>query len=646
MFITFYSYKGGVGRTMALANVAYLLAMDKEEPCKVLVWDFDLEGPGLQHIFRFQWAGRGEGFVDLVYNYLERAELPDITDYIYRTDTEGVDILPAGKINKAYSQKLDQINWRAIYAEARGYDFIQSVKEKIVAKGYDYVLVDSRTGYSDVGGICTMQLPEVVVLLFRLNEQNIHGAKKVYDAIKAHQETYNKEIRVIPVISPAWPFGALEANNLVRKVQRTFHGLEVEEISFEAALSFGEKIISRERNRYASALKICEDYSRLVRRLRELNIDDPQTLYRNARRKRRDDQYPEAFELFKKLIRRRPGKDAYWRELLQTTQLGSRGEGTRSLSHLGARELREELYVFTEEFMEREPKNHLPYMTRAVLAYIEGHVQEALKLYTEAVRLSPNFEYGYLGRAEAYHNLGRIKEAIEDLNRAIELDPRRAYAYKHRAHCRLHFRQFTEARDDFTRAIELNPNDKDSYLLRARTSFLQGMYDEALADAERYISSNADVDGIVLKAHILSALGRETEAVSLLDRAQSARPKDVSSLLDLAEAYLVTGGQGTSLRLIEQASRLIKTSRHKIIALFLQACAIALAGEKYNDAADKLRLRLKEEHEVAANLGWELETLRRSLDCALKQGRIIPRAAGAITELMSLLKQPWLKSGH
>src|SRR5271166_4838811 len=45
---TFYSYKGGVGRSMALANVAALLAGWGK---KVLVVDWDLEAPGLEKFF-------------------------------------------------------------------------------------------------------------------------------------------------------------------------------------------------------------------------------------------------------------------------------------------------------------------------------------------------------------------------------------------------------------------------------------------------------------------------------------------------------------------------------------------------------------------------------------------------------------------
>ena len=46
---TFYSYKGGTGRTFVLANVAFLLASLGKRVC---VLDWDLEAPGLHRFFR------------------------------------------------------------------------------------------------------------------------------------------------------------------------------------------------------------------------------------------------------------------------------------------------------------------------------------------------------------------------------------------------------------------------------------------------------------------------------------------------------------------------------------------------------------------------------------------------------------------
>src|SRR3954464_9633363 len=47
--VTFYSYKGGVGRTFATANIAVLLAKRGK---KVLLMDWDLEAPGLDEFFK------------------------------------------------------------------------------------------------------------------------------------------------------------------------------------------------------------------------------------------------------------------------------------------------------------------------------------------------------------------------------------------------------------------------------------------------------------------------------------------------------------------------------------------------------------------------------------------------------------------
>ncbi|MDX1523479.1 MAG: AAA family ATPase, partial [Anaerolineae bacterium] len=73
--ITFYSYKGGVGRTMALANVAVLLS---QYGYKTLVVDWDLEAPGLEFFFKDYFpnldlatVAQREGVVDLLNDVFE-----------------------------------------------------------------------------------------------------------------------------------------------------------------------------------------------------------------------------------------------------------------------------------------------------------------------------------------------------------------------------------------------------------------------------------------------------------------------------------------------------------------------------------------------------------------------------------------------
>ncbi|MFO7145332.1 ATPase, partial [Arthrospira sp. PCC 8006] len=68
--VTFYSFKGGVGRTTALIHVAWILAMRGR---KVVAVDLDLEAPGLSTAFSLNPLPEF-GIVDYFY---ERSYLPE-----------------------------------------------------------------------------------------------------------------------------------------------------------------------------------------------------------------------------------------------------------------------------------------------------------------------------------------------------------------------------------------------------------------------------------------------------------------------------------------------------------------------------------------------------------------------------------------
>src|SRR5437588_701647 len=80
MICSFYSFKGGVGRSMALANVAELLY---HRGLRVLMVDFDLEAPGLEQFFEVRAAlhspyevMNARGIVDMLFSYKDLRSLP------------------------------------------------------------------------------------------------------------------------------------------------------------------------------------------------------------------------------------------------------------------------------------------------------------------------------------------------------------------------------------------------------------------------------------------------------------------------------------------------------------------------------------------------------------------------------------------
>jgi septum formation inhibitor-activating ATPase MinD/tetratricopeptide (TPR) repeat protein len=197
--VTFYSYKGGVGRTMALVNVATLLAKLGR---RVLVVDFDLEAPGLPSYQVFRGAECRHGIVDYVTSYRKTGVAPNASDYITQCEVDGNSLwlMPAGDhTRRGYSESLQSIDWQDLYEHQSGFLMFEDLKqqwEQYDGTGFDYVLIDSRTGHTDVGGICTRQLPDAVVVMFVPNEQNIDGLTPIVEGIRVENKNSSKPIKL------------------------------------------------------------------------------------------------------------------------------------------------------------------------------------------------------------------------------------------------------------------------------------------------------------------------------------------------------------------------------------------------------------------------------------------------------------------
>ena len=188
--ITFYSFKGGVGRTMALANIAVLLVrMGK----RVLAVDWDIEAPGLHKFFRdfdIKSQRNQEGLLDLLIHHQEayrKNEETNWRDYVCEVDLSGkhpLSLLTSGRQDNSYAGKVLAFDWNLFFSESNGGDFIESLRDDWHEE-YDVTLIDSRTGITDSGGVCTIQLPDILVPVFTTNEQSLYGAIDV--ALRAQE---------------------------------------------------------------------------------------------------------------------------------------------------------------------------------------------------------------------------------------------------------------------------------------------------------------------------------------------------------------------------------------------------------------------------------------------------------------------------
>ncbi len=220
--VTFYSYKGGTGRSMAVANVAWILASNGY---KVLAIDWDMEAPGLHRYFRpflrDPTLSASPGIIDFFIEFADAARStddpdPDKTawfrsradlrifacalDWKHFPESARLDFVPAGRQDPGYSTRVNSFNWNHFYTKLGGGVFLEETKRRL-REQYDYVLIDSRTGVSDTSGICTVQMPDMLVACFTLNEQSISGAASAAASALAQRmlPSGSSALRVLPV---------------------------------------------------------------------------------------------------------------------------------------------------------------------------------------------------------------------------------------------------------------------------------------------------------------------------------------------------------------------------------------------------------------------------------------------------------------
>lgn len=198
--ITFYSYKGGTGRTMAISNVAWILASNGYN---VLLIDWDLEAPGLHRYLRpflvdpelthtrglidFVWDAARMNMTQVQGNLALKLNFPSLEDYVVGLDwtfrgNGSISFLPAGQQDENYAQRVNTFNWDNFYERLGGGKLLEAERDDLRAH-YDYILIDSRTGVSDTSSICT----DLLVVLFTLNRQSINGAVAVAESIQTQR---------------------------------------------------------------------------------------------------------------------------------------------------------------------------------------------------------------------------------------------------------------------------------------------------------------------------------------------------------------------------------------------------------------------------------------------------------------------------
>ncbi len=185
----FYSFKGGVGRSTALAATALRLAASGE---RVVVIDADLDAPGVGSLLvDLDGAIAPHGIVDYLLEQpvLEaKGMVPKLDEYYHRSairdsgNDREILVFPAGTLGPDFIHKLARVDY-ANPLDGRDHALValmHHVREELEPS---WILIDSRAGLGEVSGFLTGGFCHINVLFGALAESSWHGTELLLDRL-------------------------------------------------------------------------------------------------------------------------------------------------------------------------------------------------------------------------------------------------------------------------------------------------------------------------------------------------------------------------------------------------------------------------------------------------------------------------------
>ncbi|MFA7242764.1 MAG: pentapeptide repeat-containing protein, partial [Sulfuricellaceae bacterium] len=265
--VTFYSFKGGAGRTTLMANVAAALAHPEASGLpfaakKILLWDLDIEAPGLHLLPGLRRDPPPvRGFIEWMKglptdgNEPGEATLKSVKKLVHSAPQfANLGILPA--FGADYPAAMYLTDWAYWFHQdvTRGAKLLRRIAAQFA--DYDYIFIDSRTGISDIGGLLTGILPHLTVLVGQYTRQSTRGLNQAWTALKQVNKTPDilelrhplPDLGLLLVASPVPSDDPLLLNQ-ARQVwdelfEREFSDSSRQEIPFDGKLLYVEKLLA------------------------------------------------------------------------------------------------------------------------------------------------------------------------------------------------------------------------------------------------------------------------------------------------------------------------------------------------------------------------------------------------------------------
>ncbi len=504
MIFTFYSYKGGVGRTHLLANLAaYLCHYQKR---KILMIDWDLEAPGLHYYFdKTDEQIKTKGLIDLMLHFEKQRNqateenpltekdlfFPDenyIQNIVKNENGGKIDLLPATKYEKGFHTLIDAFDWSDFYQNKDGGIYLLWLKEQLKKRSrYDYVFIDSRTGFNDYSGICNVLMPDMNIILVAPNNQNFAGAKTMADRIihSPYTESNARKPFILPILSKL-DRNSADAKEWTTKFENTFAFLidelddDIKAYKAEVLEQISALTLLEYRYKFALGEKVqfTEEAPRIKATEEELiNFENIALLFLEKMNEEGEINLNEIIgdkmiPVYKRFIKLNPKDyEAYF-------GLANAYYGVENYT---------EAITNYQKAIEIKPNKDAAWYNLGTTYFKQENYEEAIKAFQKAIEIKPNKDAAWNNLGTTYGKLQNYEEAIKSFQKAIEIKPNLDEAWNNLGITYSKQENYEEATKAHQKAIEIKPNKGEAWYNLGNTYSKQENYEEAIKAYQKAI---------------------------------------------------------------------------------------------------------------------------------------------------------------
>lgn len=211
------------------------------------------------------------------------------------------------------------------------------------------------------------------------------------------------------------------------------------------------------------------------------------------------------------------------------------------------------------DVLKKSPHDPVALYALGTIEVHKGHHLRGIKLLKKSLDIDEINASGWFNLGKAYEGLFDPSNAIKSYTKAISLDPEFLDAYRNRAAVYYNRYNLIEAINDCSVIFSKNPDDMGCLFIAACAK--KDQYE--LADAKKYIDKfielkKYDYTGYIIKSEIERELGNYQEAISAARTATNLEPDKSETFLYLGFAEQMAGNYESAIKNLDESIKLDK----------------------------------------------------------------------------------------